>query len=140
MVVAAVQNTNVHLETQNNSSSHSANDAMDLEHLIDPVSSQDLSTFHATVQQSIQQTTAATPAANSTYSADSMGNVVMNIVDSIQQGREKVSNFRANITSLTVSQTLELQETAESLSLSVQFLSKGVSMATKAIDTLVHMQ
>ncbi|MES2615805.1 MAG: hypothetical protein V4591_10370 [Bdellovibrionota bacterium] len=140
MVVAAIQTANIQAATQNDVSHHAGDGGMGLENLVDPASSHDVSTFHASLQQSILQNSPTSAGANSTFSANALTEVVSHIVDSIQGDRSKIASLSSNLSEMSAQDALELQETTESLSLSVQFLSKTVTMATKAIDTIVHMQ
>lgn len=140
VAIAAIQAPNLNTNTQNTASNHTSS-ALDLDGLVDPASQSDISTFHSTVQSIIQQSaSAAAPSANSTYSANMVGNILSKVVDNVQAERTRVQELSANVGHLTTEDTLQLQESAESLSLTVQFLSKGVTLATKAIDTLIHIQ
>ena len=137
MVVAAIQAPNLNISTQNSMSSHSI-DSMNLDSLVSP-SAHDVSAFQSAVQNVIQQSSSASYA-NSTFSANSVGGTISKIIDNIQNDKRKVADLAANIGQLGMQGTLDLQESAESLTLGVQFLSKAVTLATKAIDTVVHMQ
>ena len=139
MVVAAIQAPNLNISTQNSMSSHSTSlDSMNLDSLVSP-SAHDVSAFQSAVQNVIQQSSSASYA-NSTFSANSVGGTISKIIDNIQNDKRKVADLAANIGQLGMQGTLDLQESAESLTLGVQFLSKAVTLATKAIDTVVHMQ
>lgn len=140
MAVAAIQNPNLATQQLNQNEQSQASHSLELDNLVDPASAMDMSTFHATVQQSILQNPVLSEGANTTYSADSLSKGVMTLIDNIQDSRKRVADYSANITHLTMQQTLELQEATESMSLNVQFFSKGLSLVTKAVDSLVHMQ
>jgi hypothetical protein len=139
MAIAAIQPQNLQIDTLNNANHSSSIDSMNLDNLVDPMSS-DISAFHSTVQQSILQNATISPSSNSTFSASSAANVVLGMVDSIQNSHRKIQDYANNATKLTAGDAVELQETAESMSLTTQFLSKGMTLATKAIDQIVHMQ
>lgn len=138
MVVAAIQNPNLAESTQNNTSFQHSGE-INLEGLVEP-SKTDVSSFHSTVQQSISQNTVSASASDAGFSSQSLTKSIMNVVEGIQTNRQEISEFASNINHLTTQEALRLQEATESLSLSVQFLSKGMAVATKAVDTIVHMQ
>ena len=136
MVVAAITSSNV--VSRDSLSSHSP-DSMGLDNLVDPGVA-DLTSFHSTVQSAIQQTVATAPIDGSTFSANMISSVAMNFVNDIQQSRKKMEAFSANLTHLSAQDAIQLQQVSDEFSINVQLLSKGISVVTKDIDALVHMQ
>lgn len=84
----------------------------DLEHLVDP-SNQDKDTFQS---------------------------VLSKYVDSIQQSRVDIQEYANHASRLTPSDMVGLQKTVGEYSINVQLLSKGMSVASKALNQLVSMQ
>jgi hypothetical protein len=140
MVVSAIQNPTAQL-AQNSLHTTQPGHGADLEGLIESTASvQDVAAFHSTVQQSVLQNSATFSASNSTDTAGSAGNIVMNMVDNIEDNHKKALGMMANFNELSPHQAVELQETAEKYYITTQFLSKVVSTAAKQIDSLVHTQ
>lgn len=115
---------------QNNASFEAPNASLGLEGVIEP-SASDIASFQSTV---LQQAQSSGPAASSP------GQFVAAAVDSIQQSRKRVAVLASNADHMSARDVLDIQSSTENFSLTTQILSKVVSAATKAIDTLVHIQ
>ncbi len=140
MVVSAIQAPHVvDTAVQNHTNSHSS-DSFQLDNLVEPASSHDVSAFQSTVQGIIQQNAAGQAAVNTTYSANSAGSFVTSMIDQIQASKREIQSLASKGGNLSSKEALQLQEEGESYTLNVQLLSKGVTLATKAIDTVFHMQ
>lgn len=147
MAIASIQSIHTHSQIQDHQT-HGSNDLGNLDSLVDPVSAHDMGVFHSTLQQAMQSASAqalgsAGDALAQSEASSSVSGLVSEIVDKVQQARRRVESKAAKVSSngnLSIQDAVDLQEGMESYSLTVQYLSKAVSLATKSIDTIVHMQ
>jgi hypothetical protein len=145
MAISAIQSIHFDSNVQHNHN-ETQHDSASLDNLVDPVSSHDMGIFQSTMQQAMQSAsaqalTASGQIAQSEATSGSIGDLVSEMVDKVQQARRKVE-VKAEKASkdMSIQDAIDLQEGMESYSLTVQYLSKAVSLATKSVDTIVHMQ